>query len=139
MSDELAFNSKMDLTLLIAVLIVPIVCLWVAGQYWQSIAGGNWPLAVPLALGIALPLWALASLRYFLSDETLRIRCGPLHWRVPIREITEVEPTQSLGSSPAMSADRLKISYGSERAVMISPEPRQEFLRQLEYRRKQSA
>jgi hypothetical protein len=37
-----------------------------------------------------------------------------------------------------MSLDRLLIEHGENGRVLISPEPRAEFLRQLEYRRKQA-
>jgi hypothetical protein len=139
MTDELPFNSKIDLWLLILLLTAVTVCLWVIGDNWQGIAGGNWLLILPLAVGIFLPLWVLISLRYFLSEQTLRIRCGPFNWRVPINEITAVTPTRNPLSSPALSLDRLLIEYGQGRAIMISPEPRAEFLRQLEYRRNQAA
>jgi hypothetical protein len=69
----------------------------------------------------------------------LRIRCGPISWRIAIREITAVDQTRNPISSPAMSLDRLRIEYGAGNAVMISPEPREEFVRQLEYRRRQAA
>jgi len=139
MSDELAFNSKIDLWLLILLLGVVSLCGWLMADNWPGIAAGNWLLALPLALGIALPLWVLLSLRYFLSEHTLRIRIGPFNARIPIGEITAIEPTHNPLSSPALSLDRLRIRYASGRSVMISPEPREEFLRQLEYRRKQAA
>jgi hypothetical protein len=46
-----------------------------------------------------------------------------------------VDSTRNPLSSPAMSLDRLRIEYGQGKAIMISPEPRAEFLRQLEHRR----
>jgi hypothetical protein len=139
MNDELSFGSKIDLWLLILLLSAVVTCVWVAGAQWDSIRGGNWLLSIPLALGIGLPLWILASLRYFLSDDALRIRCGPFRMRVPIAEISSITPTRNPLSSPALSLDRLRIEYGAGRAIMISPEPREEFLRQLEYRRRQLA
>jgi hypothetical protein len=70
-----------------------------------------------------------------LSAERLRVRCGPFQWLIPITDIASVVPTQSPTSSPAASLDRLRIDYGQGRSILISPEPRAEFLRQLEHRR----
>jgi hypothetical protein len=138
MSDELAFNSKMDLWILILLLTAVAACLWGVAQIWDANSAILWPFAVLLALGVLMPLWIIVSLKYFLSDDRLRVRCGPFHWRIPIRDITGVTPTNNARSSPAMSLDRLLIEHGENGRVMISPEPRDEFLRQLEYRRRQA-
>jgi membrane protein YdbS with pleckstrin-like domain len=139
MNAELGFSSKIDLWLLVVLLTAVAVCIWVIGDQWSVITSSHWLLGVSLVFGAGLPLWVVASTRYFLSDHTLRIRCGPLRIRVPIAGITAIKPTRNALSSPALSLDRLRIEYGAGRAVMISPEPRDEFLRQLEFRRRQLA
>lgn len=139
MSGELAFNSKIDLWLMIGVLTVVAACFWGAAVIWDSDRIILWPVAAILVVGILAPIWLLVSLRYFLSDENLRVRCGPFRWQIPIRDITAVSPTNDTKASPAMSFDRLQIDYGEDSRLLISPEPRAEFLRQLEYRRKQTA
>jgi len=143
MSDELAFSSRIDLWLLIVLLAAVSLCAWILAENWDVMLARGWLVAslivVPLAIGILFPLWIVTSLRYFLSDQTLRVRCGPFQWRIAIREITAVDPTHNALSSPAMSLDRLRIEYGQGKTVMISPEPRDEFIRQLEYRRSQAA
>ena len=136
MNDELAFNSKIDMWLLTLLLTGVAACLWGVARIWDADSALLWPIAIVLAIGVALPIWILASLRYYLSDRTLRVRCGPFKWLIKIDEIESVTPTNETKSSPAMSLDRLKIEYGEGRAVMISPEPRKEFLRQLEHRMK---
>jgi len=138
MNDELAFNSKIDLWLLILLLTGVTACLWGIATIWDSAAALMWPVMVLLAVGILIPLWVLVSLRYFLSDETLRVRCGPFNWQIPIRQIQAITSTNNLISSPALSLDRLLVEYGDNQRIIISPEPREEFLRQLEYRRKQA-
>ncbi|HUF74245.1 MAG TPA: PH domain-containing protein [Gammaproteobacteria bacterium] len=139
MSSELGFNSKIDLWLLIVILTAVAACLWGIGAIWDANSVVFWPVALILALGgILLPIWIIVSLRYYLSDEVLRVRCGPRQWNIAIRDITSVSPTNEAKTSPALSFDRLLIEYGTGR-VLISPEPRVEFLRQLEHRRKQVA
>jgi hypothetical protein len=139
MSDELTFNSKIDLGILILLLTAVAACLWGVAQIWDSNSAVLWPLAILLVIGILLPLWIIVSLKYFLSDERLRVRCGPFQWRIAIKDISAVTPTKDARLSPAMSLDRLLIEQGENGRVMISPEPRAEFLRQLEYRRKQTS
>lgn len=138
MNDELTFNSKMDLGLLILILTAVAACLWGIATVWDSQPAVVWPVMGLLAVGILTPLWVLVSLRYYLSNETLRVRCGPFHWQIPIRRIHAISPTNNLRSSPALSLDRLLVEYGDDRQILISPEPRDEFLRQLEHRRKQA-
>lgn len=143
MNDELAFHSKVDWWLLILVLSAVAVCGWILAAYWARLLAHGWVFAslltLPLAAGVLVPLWLVVSLRYFLSDEMLRVRCGPWQWRIAIPDITSVNPASDPLSSPALSLDRLRIEYGGDRAVTISPEPRDEFLRQLEFRRRQAA
>ncbi|MGD8339144.1 MAG: PH domain-containing protein [Gammaproteobacteria bacterium] len=139
MRDELAFNSKMDLWMLILLLSAVAACLWGVAKVYDANSTMLWLLLPVLAVGILLPLWILGTLKYFLSDETLRVRCGPFHWLIPIRDIKSVTPTSDAKSSPAMSLDRLQIEYGDHRSLIISPEPREEFLRQLEHRRKNAS
>jgi hypothetical protein len=139
MGGELAFNSKIDLWLLIVILTAVAACLWGIGAIWDADSVVFWPAAAILAVGIGLPVWILASLRYYLSDDTLRVRCGPSEWKIAIRDIRSVSATNEARTSPALSFDRLLIEYGDGGRVLISPEPRAEFLRQLEYRRKHAA
>lgn len=143
MRDELAFNSKIDLWVLIILLTAVSIAIWALAESWGTLYSRGLLFAVPvaavIALGIALPLWMLVSLRYFLSNEALRVRCGPFHWQVAVRDITDVSPSRDVASGPAMSLDRLRIEHKGGRALLISPEPRKEFLRQLEYRRKLAA
>lgn len=143
MSDELGFSSKVDLSILIGLLAAVAACVWGIAALWDDGAAQRWLLpfllTLPLAVGILLPLWALVSLRYFLSADTLRVRCGPLAWRIPIREIESVKPSDESRVCPALSFDRLRIDRAGGQSLIISPEPRAEFLRQLEHRRNRTA
>lgn len=139
MTDELAFNSKIDLGYLILILTGVAACLWGIARIWDADSLLLIPVAVVLAVGVLLPVWMIASLKYFLSDRMLRVRCGPFSWRIPIEDINDVTPTQNSKKSPVLSFDQLLIEYGDGESLVISPEPRKEFLRQLEHRRKQAA
>lgn len=134
MSDQLVFRSKVDMWLLILLFLPAAACFTGAAQYYTAVSTRYWWLGILLAVGIVMPLWLFFSLKYFMSDTELRVRCGPFRWTIGIGEISKIAATKAAWSNPAMSLDRIRISYGQGRSVVISPEPRHEFLRQLEAR-----
>ena len=135
--DALRFNSKIDLWILVLLLLAVAACLWGVARIAETVSASPeamsiWlalGLGIPLVVGIGLPLWLLVATRYYLSDTELEVQ--------PIRDIRAVSSTHSMLASPALSLDRVLIEYGQGQgqAVMISPEPRDAFLRQLEHRR----
>jgi len=137
MSDRIMFNTKIDAWILALLLIGVTLCLGGIVQNWESISGAYWWVGVLLGAAILVLLWPLVATRYYLSDTQLFVRCGPLHWEIGIGDIEAVEPTQSSSAGPALSSDRLRIDYGAGRRLEISPVPRQAFLQQLDYRRRQ--
>jgi Bacterial PH domain len=103
-----------------------------------GLLSGAHHVQLPLLVGggaFALSFWVLADTRYILDDGQLLIRSGPFRWRISIAEITSVTPTRDPMSGPALSLDRLRISYGGGRAIMISPSEKEAFLRALDSRR----
>lgn len=139
MSDRLSFNSKTDMWVLVLLMTSVAACIAGGAQYWSFVSTTHWWVGVLLVLGIVLPLWLLLTTRYYLSDTSLSIRCGPFSWDIPVADIASIAPTNDMRSGPALSLDRMRIEYGSGRNVLISPEPRAEFLRQLEYRRRKAS
>lgn len=89
---------------------------------------------VPLLVGVGLPLWVLTSTYYTLTDELLTVKSAFFSWRINVSEIHTVAPTSNPLSSPALSLDRLRIEYGNGRSLMISPEDKEEFIRDLRSR-----
>lgn len=82
-------------------------------------------------VGAGLPLWMLLSTQYRVEGSELRIQSGPFRWKIATSSITSVTRTRSALSSPALSLDRLRIEYGSGKAIMISPLDREGFLRAI--------
>lgn len=64
------------------------------------------------------------------------MRCRIRKWQVPIAGITGITPTSNPLSSPALSLDRLRIDYGRGKSLMISPKNKEQFIRDLEARRR---
>jgi hypothetical protein len=87
-----------------------------------------------LLLSVGLPVWLLLATRYTFNGADLDVRCGPFSWRVPLREVRAVTATRDPLSSPALSLDRLRIDFGRTNSIMISPEDKEGFLRELRKR-----
>ena len=69
---------------------------------------------------------------YVIDVGTLRIRSGPFRWTIPLADIVEITPSRNPLSSPALSLDRLKISLGKRKFVLVSPEDKAGFIRAIE-------
>ena len=125
------FVSKMDAWLpgvFVVVVLVQVVTLAVASAQAEdtiSILSGAGVLLATSALFI----WLLRSTYYEVSGDTLRIVCGPFRQRIMISDITAIEPTRSMLSSPALSLDRLRIRHGKNRRVLVSPADKRGFIR----------
>lgn len=76
---------------------------------------------------LALLVWPV---RYVLDERELVIRFGIMRVRIPYKDIQEVSPTRTLLAGPALSLDRLMISYRGGRAL-ISPSRKENFLQEL--------
>ena len=117
------FKSKVDSwikVLLGAVIIVEILAIGSAAFQ----AGDPRATTAMILLGVAvvgLMIWLTLATNYVVDRGTLRIVAGPFRWKVLIDEISSVEATRSPLSSPALSLDRLRIRYGKNRRIMISP------------------
>ncbi len=126
------FPSKRDLWLTALIWAGVVPCLG-ASLVLAAAPGSPGVRALILALlgtTAALMLWVLYGTHYTFAGEDLRIRSGPFRFTVPLAEITSVEPCRNPLSSPALSLDRLLIRYG-RRSILVSPEPRLEFLDML--------
>ena len=82
---------------------------------------------------MALPVWLLATY-YELEETQLKITSGPFKWLIPYTDIHSIEESKSILSSPALSLDRLRISYGVSKFVLISPRQRDKFVSALNSR-----
>ena len=129
------YPSKRDAWLVIALWIAVLSMLAAAVAVWRDPDSGT-----GLALGMvilmigagAFVIWILYGTQYILADHQLVICSGPFRWRVSLDAIQEIFPTHNPLSSPACSLDRLKIRYdGSRMGVMISPEEKAAFLRDI--------
>ncbi|MFV8784437.1 PH domain-containing protein [Microbulbifer sp. SA54] len=125
------FQSKVDTWLAVIIwgsvifsMIIAIYLLMV-----QPISGANLAIVATIsALGVILPVWIMFSTNYIVSDGVLKIHSGPFSWSVPVDEISSVTATHNTLSSPALSLDRLRITYSSGKSIMVSPQAKSDFL-----------
>ncbi|MDX2206284.1 MAG: PH domain-containing protein [Gemmatimonadales bacterium] len=123
------YRSKIDAWLVIVFLAPSVLLL----ALMPVSTAGSAILIVALTdlLILALGAWLVLTTGYTIGSDELIVRCGPLTERVPLRSITGVSASRSLLSSPALSIDRLAISYGQDRRVLVSPRDKQGFLSEL--------
>jgi hypothetical protein len=81
-------------------------------------------IAVILFIG-----WIWFGTGYEISDDELKIRCGPFRQRILLQEIKEIKRTRSPLSAPACSLDRMEITHRKSKRVMISPADKENFIK----------
>ncbi|MBA3465411.1 MAG: PH domain-containing protein [Deltaproteobacteria bacterium] len=126
------YPSKVDWWLAILLAIAPVASVialigtLLAGTGVVIAAGGVLVLAA-VYLGLVFPM------RYGIDVEHLVVRHGVVRQQIRLSDITEVLPTRSPLSSPALSLDRLAIKFGEGffKSAMISPAAKAEFLSEL--------
>jgi membrane protein YdbS with pleckstrin-like domain len=127
------FKSKIDrwlLYMLIAVIIFEVVVLGMAATQAGSLVAALSIVAAALLIVVLIGS-LLVRTHYTIAGNTVRIASGPFSWTVPIDQIESVKATRNPLSSPALSLDRLQISYGNGRKIMISPADKAGFLKAI--------
>jgi hypothetical protein len=126
------FPSKIDRWLILvfaAAMISQFVALTAVLMYEND----PWAVLIITATTLAAAVFIGSLFRftyYSVEGRVLKVVCGPFRWRVPLDEITSVEPTRNPLSSPALSLDRLRIEYGG-RTILVSPADKAGFLRAI--------
>ena len=121
------FKSKIDMLLLLPVLLV------LAGVGVYVVLNGI--IAGEIAVGLALLFilyTCLDTFYTFTTDNKLKIKSGVFYNReIYIKSIRKIRPTKNRRASPALSSDRLEISYNRYGRVVVSPNRKSEFIRDL--------
>ena len=66
---------------------------------------------------------------YTIDGNSLIIKCGfLLNKTIDIKGIKKITETNNPLSAPAISLDRLEISYGTYDSILISPKQKKEFI-----------
>jgi hypothetical protein len=82
-----------------------------------------------MASTCALVLHLYLNTYYQVSESILRVKSGiVIDKRVDIKSITKIVATNSILSSPALSFNRIEISYNKFDYIIISPKDKQTFI-----------
>lgn len=129
------FRSKIDwCLLLIFVVITANIIFKIYQEVHHSSIGTNFSHLMIYSLVILVIWLPVFNTYYVVENNTLIIKSLVFRWKININDITQIEPTHNPLSSPALSLDRLKISYiknGRIAKVMISPKDKEGFLNTL--------
>ena len=89
------------------------------------------PLSI-LIMIILLGIYLSFTTHYTIDGKNLIVKSGFLvNKTIAISSIKKITETNSLLSAPAMSLDRLEISYGKFDDIIISPKEKQVFITHL--------
>ena len=126
------FSSKVDGKLFLVGLATPCVALIA-----MSSTPGRavlFPAALVVVLVAVLVVWIMFSTYYEIAGDLLIAHSGPFSWRIPLKEISRVRESRSARSGPALSMDRLEITWGGGKILLISPKDKTRFLAALHSR-----
>ena len=129
------FKSKADrwiVVLIVLVIVMQAVAIGSAALQADDPLETTVMIFLMIAI-VALLIWLLTGTYYTVDRNTLRVVAGPFRWRVPVDQITSVEATRTLLSSPALSLDRMRIRYGNKRVIVVSPADKAGFLKAIDH------
>ncbi len=135
------FRSKVDAWLVVVVVAALVAQAGVLA--WIIFAGGSLA-AIALALGTIAAVYLFIGLTltrtwYDVDGRELRIVCGLFRWTIPLESIHSVEESRNPLSSPALSLDRLRIRYGRNRWILVSPDDKVRFRKALDVSSRQTS
>ena len=126
-------DSKVDNWLLMLVVSAAVLVLLAATLL--SLVGLAFVGLILLLIGAALPMWIIMATRYEVIGDELRVRSGPLRWRIALHDIISVSACHNAALAPAMSKQRLAVRYRNSSAqeftLLLSPEDRYQFILDL--------
>ena len=131
---DIIFVSKVDFWL--ALLLWGLSLFTVSVLLWQWQRGAHKSFIQTILMTVILfPFASLMLIPFFgteytLTNDQLQVDSG---FSIQKIELTDITPTRSMSSAPALSLDRIKISYQDEE-ILISPKDKSRFYREIQAR-----
>lgn len=97
---------------------------------FDTMSPSVWVDVVMVALLDWMIIDMLLNTRYVIEGHFLKVRCSLFGGRYDLNKLTGVVPTHTWLSAPALSLDRLMLTFGRQ-SVVISPSDRDSFLDQI--------
>ncbi|MGE6244485.1 PH domain-containing protein [Psychrobacter proteolyticus] len=134
---DIIFVSKVDFWLALLLWSLSLFTVSVPLWQWQRDAHKSLIQTI-LTTVILIPFAALMLIpffgtKYILTNDQLQVDSGFSVQKIELTDITYIMPTQSMSSAPALSLDRIKISYQDEE-ILISPKDKSRFYREIQAR-----
>ncbi|MEM1404835.1 MAG: PH domain-containing protein [Pseudomonadota bacterium] len=129
----MVFESKVDVWLQVLFVMSIAFCgITCFSMLRQPLGTAGWlTIGSTLAVGVAFPIWLYLSTKYTVDDHQCRVSSGPFRWVINLDDIEDIKPTTNVLSSPALSLDRLLITYADGKSLMVSPEDKKGFIAAL--------
>jgi uncharacterized membrane protein YdbT with pleckstrin-like domain len=120
------YKSKIGTEILIPLILLFIALVFITKDGYSI----WWVFAVaPVVLFI---VYLFRNTFYTIKDSTLEVKSGFLvNLSIEVNSITKIKETNNILSAPALSLDRLEVSYGTGNKVLISPEEKSKFIEHL--------
>ena len=130
------YKTRVSILLILIVISVGILCqlpLIMNHAPKMAIISNSATMFFVLGFGIA----SIINIKYVIVNDTLRIYSFFwIHKDIKIDSIRKMEPSRSIISSPAGSLKRLAIHYNKYDVVYISPRYQEDFINEINKRRK---
>ena len=113
-------------------IIIPIVLTLAIVAFILFTVPSSWPGIVIIAVVSIFIIHLFSTTHYTIENTTLRINSGFLYnKKIDILSIKKISETNDLTSSPALSLDRLEITYNKFDCILISPKEKSAFIDEL--------
>ncbi|MER2121260.1 MAG: PH domain-containing protein [Solibacillus sp.] len=122
----MVFKSKVDIWMAIIFIFVPI------SMIYGVITEPSAVLLLVTAFIIVLLCILFFGTKYVIEKEELIVYGGIYKKRIPIKQIRSLRPTKNPLSAPAMSIDRIEITFDPHiQVILVSPKERELFVKKL--------
>ena len=122
----MVFKSKVDIWMAIIFILVPI------SMIYGVITEPSAVLLLVTAFVIVLLCILFFGTKYVIEKEELIVYGGIYKKRIPIKQIRSLRPTKNPLSAPAMSIDRIEITFDPHiQVILVSPKERELFVKKL--------
>lgn len=122
----MVFNSKVDIWMAIIFILVPI------SMIYGVITEPSAVLLLVTAFVIVLLCILFFGTKYVIEKDELIVYAGIYKKRIPIQQIRSLRPSKNPLSAPAMSIDRIEITFDPHiQVILVSPKERELFVNKL--------
>ena len=122
----MVFKSKVDIWMAIIFIFVPI------SMIYGVITEPSAVLLLVTAFIIVLLCILFFGTKYVIEKEELIVYGGIYKKRIPIKQKRSLRPSKNLLSAPAMSIDRIEITFDPHiQVILVSPKERELFVKKL--------